>query len=599
MAKELYDMGEAPPVGEVPQKMHAWLIREERFGEPKDAFQREVIDVPEIGDDEVLVYVMAAGINYNNVWAALGIPVNVIKARNKQGEPEEFHIGGSDASGVVYKVGKNVRNVRVGDEVVVHCGMWDIHEPWVAGGGDPMYASSFRIWGYESNYGSFAQFTKVQAHQCLPKPEHLSWEAAAAYMLVGATAYRMLRGWKEHAVKRGDVVLIWGGAGGLGSMAIQICRALGATPIVVISSDDKIEYCKSLGAKGCINRNQFDHWGMLPHWKDNAGYATWLKGVRKFGAAIWEALGEKRSPSIVFEHPGETTIPTSLFVCETGGMVVICAGTTGYNATVDLRYLWMRQKRVQGSHFANDEQADGLNRLVLQGLVDPCLSRAFTFEEIPDAHQLMYANKHPHGNMAVLVGAPEFGMGITESDPHLADHASLRKEDVHTIPANPFPTSSPSSSLENLSADYLSLHLDEAEVAIVEEEGTLVKDLMHPDLISCVPNATLEDVAALMIEKKIHAVAVMEEGKPIGMVSQTDMALARQGRSTEEARKLLARSVMTPNVATCQADTTLTQAVSMMTGRRIHRLIVMEGDKPVGILSMTDVVLKLFSKGKK
>jgi NADPH:quinone reductase-like Zn-dependent oxidoreductase len=103
--------------------------------------------------------------------------------------------------------------------------------------------------------------------------------------------------------------LIWGGAGGLGSMAIQIVKAAGATPVAIVSGEDKFDYCMKLGAKGCINRNEFDHWGMLPHWKDNAGYAKWLKGVRAFGAKIWEVLGEKRAPNIVFEHPGETTIP--------------------------------------------------------------------------------------------------------------------------------------------------------------------------------------------------------------------------------------------------------------------------------------------------
>ena len=104
MAKNLYDVGDAPPLGEVPPKMHAWLVRPDRFSEPTQAWQQEVIDVPEIGDDEVLVYVMAAGINYNNVWAGLGMPVDVIGARQRAGEPEEFHVGGSDASGIVYKV---------------------------------------------------------------------------------------------------------------------------------------------------------------------------------------------------------------------------------------------------------------------------------------------------------------------------------------------------------------------------------------------------------------------------------------------------------------------------------------------------------------
>lgn len=409
MTKEIYAMGEHPPLGEVPEKMHAHLIRESRFGEPKDAFQVEQIPVPEIGPHDVLVYVMAAGVNYNNVWAALGIPVNVIKARNKKGEPEDFHIGGSDASGIVWKIGSEVTNVKVGDEVVVHCGMWDHDDPHVVAGKDPMFAPSEIIWGYESNYGSFAQYTRVQDHMCLPKPKHLSWEEAAAYMLVGATAYRMLHGWPPNTVKEGDPVLIWGGAGGLGSMAIQIVKAAGGIPIAVVSSEDKFEWCKKLGAHGVLNRKDFDHWGMMPHWKDKEGYANWMAGVRKFGKAFWDVLGEKRAPTIVFEHPGESTVPTGIFLVETGGMVVICAGTTGFNATLDLRYHWMRQKRFQGSHFANDEQCAGINNLVIEKKVDPCLSRTFTFEETGSCHQLMYENKHPSGNMAILVNALETG----------------------------------------------------------------------------------------------------------------------------------------------------------------------------------------------
>ncbi|MCB1858516.1 MAG: crotonyl-CoA carboxylase/reductase [Gammaproteobacteria bacterium] len=595
MVKELYGIGEAPPVGEVPQKMHAWLVREERFGEPKDSFQQEIVDVPEIGDDEALVYVMAAGVNYNNVWAALGIPVNVIKARNKKGEPEEFHIGGSDASGIVYKVGKDVTNIKVGDEVVVHCGTWDRDCPWVTAGNDPMYSPSFRIWGYETNYGSFAQFTKVQAHQCMPKPKHMSWEAAAAYVLVGATAYRMLHGWQEHSVKHGDVALIWGGAGGLGSMAIQICKAAGATSIAVISSDDKIDYCQSLGAKGCINRNNFDHWGMLPHWKDNVGYGKWLKGVRGFGSAIWDVLGEKRSPSIVFEHPGESTIPTSIFCCDTGGMVVICAGTTGYNATVDLRYLWMRQKRLQGSHFANDEQSYAMNRLALEGHLDPCLSRAFTYEQLPQAHQLMYENKHPHGNMSVLVGAKEFDLGATEAPPI---PISLPASAVPVTSPHPFPSPYPSSvPLPGISADPL----DGTEPVMVDD-GTKVKDLMFLGLVACKPEDNVETVTRLMIGNHVHAVVVKDKDEAIGVISQTDIVLARQGKTAEAARQIKARDIMSEGCATCDLETPLSDAVTAMTRMRIHRLVVTEKQEnrnvPIGVISMTDVVRKLIVTDK-
>ncbi|HRI10299.1 MAG TPA: crotonyl-CoA carboxylase/reductase, partial [Nannocystaceae bacterium] len=382
IAPRVYEIGTQPPLGTVPEEMYAQVIRQRRFGEPRRAFAVERVPVPAIRADEVLVWVMAAGINYNGVWAALGAPVDVIKARQRDGsDPADFHIAGSDASGIVYAIGAAVKGLEVGDEVVIHCGTWNPRCPSVLAGIDPMYSPSFRIWGYETNWGSFAQMTRVQAHQCLPKPEHLTWEEAAAYMLVGATAYRMLMGWAPNQVKAGDVVLVWGGAGGLGSQAIQIVRARGGIPIAVISGAEKHDFCVKLGAKGTLNRKRFEHWGVMPSWKDDAAYGAWLRGARAFGAAIWEVVGERKNPSIVFEHPGEDTVPTSIFVCDVGGMVVICAGTTGYSAVADLRYLWMRQKRLQGSHFANDEQAKARNDMVIAREVDPCLSQTGAFAD--------------------------------------------------------------------------------------------------------------------------------------------------------------------------------------------------------------------------
>ncbi len=582
MSKELYEIGEMPPIGEVPPKMHAWLIRPERFGEPKDAFKLEVVDTPEIGPYDVLVYIMAAGINYNNVWAGLGIPINVIAARNKAGEPEEFHIGGSDASGIVYKIGSKVKNVKVGDEVVVHCATYDPECPSVQAGIDQMYSPTYRIWGYETNYGSFAQFARVRGTQCVPKPKHLTWEAAAAYMLVGATAYRMLLGWNEHALRAGDVALIWGGAGGLGSMAIQIARAKGAIPIAIISSDDKIDYCMQLGAKGCINRNKFDHWGMLPHWKDTAGYNKWLKGVRAFGKEIWDVLGEKKQPRIVFEHPGESTIPTSLFVCDTGGMVVVCAGTTGYNATVDLRYMWMRQKRVQGSHFANDAQCAAFNQMVIDGLIDPCLSRGFTWDEIPHVHQLMYENKHPHGNMGVLVGAKEFGLGASSPEPVALPHPHLPAGDVHDTP-RPLPLSMPLGDVAEAAA----------AAGGVANDDALVRDIMVRDMSMVAPGDTVDAAARIMLSRNTTAVVVADQGKPVGIVSHTDVVLAGQGRPSHVVRAMPVRDVMTPDPYTIEADVTLTEAVSVMTGKRVHHLVVTDAGKAIGIIATGDVMRRM------
>ncbi|MCW2983538.1 MAG: ccrA, partial [Conexibacter sp.] len=238
--------------GVLPDRMTAWVIREERFGEPKDAFQLEDIEVPEPGAFEVIVRVMAAGVNYNNVWAALGKPVSVMK----YGDHPEFghHIGGSDASGVVWKVGAGVTRWKAGDEVVLHCNQASYEDPEVHGL-DPMAATSQRIWGYETTWGSFAQFTKVQAQQLLPKPQHLTWEEAASYGLVYFTAYRMLI--NRCNIQAGDKVLVWGAAGGLGVFATQLCRAAGATSVGVVSSAEKGELVKQLGAADYIDRNEF------------------------------------------------------------------------------------------------------------------------------------------------------------------------------------------------------------------------------------------------------------------------------------------------------------------------------------------------------
>jgi crotonyl-CoA carboxylase/reductase len=409
MGKDVYEVGELPPIGEVPAQMHAMLVRPDRYGEPRDAIVDEVIDVPELGPNDVLVAVMAAGVNFNNVWAARGVPVDVTKTQARWGEPTDFHIVGSDASGIVYAVGSDVTNVSVGDHVTVHPGQWDLDDPVVVAGGDPGIAASFRVWGYDTCWGSMAQFTKVQAHQCMPKAEHLTWEEAAAPTLTGGTAYRMLFGWAPHTVQPGDVVLVWGGSGGLGSLAIQLVTHAGGRAVAVVSSDEKGAYSKELGAVGYVNRKEFDHWGVPPAW-DSPDWKGWLDGAKGFGKAIWEALGEKTSPRIVFEHPGQDSIPTSNFVCDRGGMIVICAGTSGYDTMIDVRYLWYMQKRYQGSHLMNDEQARAFNELVRAGTITPTLGHAYPYEEIPLAHQLMGDGQLPEGNVSCLVSAPKPGL---------------------------------------------------------------------------------------------------------------------------------------------------------------------------------------------
>ncbi|MDA9912204.1 crotonyl-CoA carboxylase/reductase [Planktomarina temperata] len=405
--KDLYDMGEMPPLGHVPKQMYGWAIRKERHGEPDTAMLQEVLDVPELDNYDVLVLVMAAGINYNGVWAALGVPISPF-----DGHKQPYHIAGSDASGIVWAVGSKVTRWKLGDEVVIHCNQ-DDGDDEECNGGDPMYSTSQRIWGYETPDGSFSQFTRVQSQQLMPRPKHQTWEESACYTLTLATAYRMLFGHAPHELKPGQNLLIWGASGGLGSYAVQLANVVGANAIGVISDEGKRDFVMGLGAKGVINRRDFNCWGQMPT-VNTPEYATWFKEARKFGAAIWEITGKGNNPDLVFEHPGESTFPVSTFVCKKGGMVVICAGTTGYNLTLDVRYMWMHQKRLQGSHFANLKQAAAANRLMCEDKLNPCLSETFDWNDLPEAHMKMRRNEHLPGNMSVLVQAPRRGLRTIE-----------------------------------------------------------------------------------------------------------------------------------------------------------------------------------------
>ncbi|WP_067597157.1 crotonyl-CoA carboxylase/reductase [Nocardiopsis listeri] len=412
MPKDLYEIGEVPPLGHVPTRMHAFTIRRERYGEPRDAFAREIVPVPELKPGHVLIYTMAAGINYNNIWAAKGHPADVIAAREKAGEPEDYHVGGSDGSGVVWAVGDGVTNVRVGDHVIMASGQWDEAADDIRMGGDPIASRTMRVWGYENNHGSFAQFTLVKDVQLHHKPESLPWDVAGGFLASVATAYRQLFGWPPHTVRPGDPVLIWGGAGGLGTAAIQLVHQAGGLPVAVVSTEEKAKVCRELGAVGTILRTEFDHWGRVPDESDTQAYAEWFRGVRAFGKRFWAEVGERRSPRIVFEHTGADTLPTSLYLCDNSGMVVTCGATSGFQADVDLRFLWMRLKRLQGSHFASPAQCRMAIHLVESGRIDPCVTKVVGFDEIGEAHQILHENRQPPGNMAALVNAAPGQTGL-------------------------------------------------------------------------------------------------------------------------------------------------------------------------------------------
>jgi crotonyl-CoA carboxylase/reductase len=237
-----------------------------------------------IGEDEVLLLVMAGGVNYNGIWAGLGQPITPFNVHK-----QPYHIAGSDASGIVWAVGTKVRRWKVGDEVIVHCNQ-DDGDDEDCNGGDPLLSPSQRIWGYETPDGSFAQFCRVQSRQLMQKPAHLTWEESACSTLTLATAYRMLFGHPPHTLKPGDNVLVWGASGGLGVFGLQLVAASGANAIAVVSDESKMEYVFNLGAKGAINRKEFNCWGQLPQ-VNSSEYNEWSKEASRVGNGIWDITG--------------------------------------------------------------------------------------------------------------------------------------------------------------------------------------------------------------------------------------------------------------------------------------------------------------------
>jgi crotonyl-CoA reductase len=371
------------------------------------------VAMPELAPDEVLVAVMASSINYNTVWSAMFEPIPTFRFLEqfaRQGGWAARHnlpyqVVGSDGAGVIARVGSGVRRWQPGDRVVISPAYVDDQEPGTHA--DGMLGAEQRAWGFETNFGGLAEFAVVRASQLMPKPAHLTWEEAACFPLCGGTAYRMLVSDNGARMKQGDVVLIWGASGGLGSYATQFALNGGAVPVCVVSSPQKAEICRAMGAELIIDRSAEDY----RFWSDETTQNP--KEWQRLGARIRELTGGE-DPDIVFEHPGRETFGASVYVARRGGTIVTCASTSGFMHEYDNRYLWMNLKRIIGSHFANYREAWEANRLVQKGRIHPTLSRSYPLAEAGQAAFDVHRNLH-QGKVGVLCLAPEEGLGVRDS----------------------------------------------------------------------------------------------------------------------------------------------------------------------------------------
>lgn len=380
--------------------------------DPRESIHIESVPTPELAPGEALIAVMASSMNYNTVWSSIFEPVSAFGHLDRyaksnpdaQRHARDYHVIGSDASGVVLRTGPGVHSWKSGDRVVAHCLSVELESP--LGHNDTMLDPDQRIWGYETNFGGLAQLAVVKANQLLPKPEHLTWEEAAVPGLVNSTAYRQLVSRNGGAMKQGDVVLIWGASGGLGSYATQLALNGGAIPVCVVSSEHKANIVRSMGAELVIDRSAEGY----RFWKDETTQDP--KEWQRFGKKIRELTGGD-DVDIVFEHPGRETFGASVYVTRKGGTIVTCASTSGFMHEYDNRYLWNNLKRIVGSHFANYREAYEANRLVAKGMIHPTVSKALPLEQTGQAAWEVHRNMH-QGKVAVLCLAPAEGMGITD-----------------------------------------------------------------------------------------------------------------------------------------------------------------------------------------
>ncbi len=378
--------------------------------DPRKSLHLDDVAVPEVGPGEALVAVMASSINYNTVWSSIFSPVPTFEflKRYSRRSPDAFkhdlpyHVLGSDMSGVVLRTGPGVRRWKPGDRVVGHCLSVELEDP--AGHDDAMLDPEQRIWGFETNFGGLAEIALVKSNQLMPKPEHLTWEEAASPGLVHSTAYRQLVSRNGADMKQGDIVLIWGACGGLGSYAVQLALNGGAIPVCVVSSPEKADICRALGAELIIDRQQED----FKFWRDK--HTPDRKEWRRLGAAI-RSLTNGEDPDIVFEHPGRETFAASVYVARRGGTVVTCASTSGYDHYFDNRYLWMSLKRIVGSHFANYQEAWRANELIRAGSIHPTLSATYSLDDAATAVRAVQQNSHV-GKIGIRCLSPSPGLGV-------------------------------------------------------------------------------------------------------------------------------------------------------------------------------------------
>ena len=316
-----------------------------------DVLRIDEVDTPHIQPDEIMISISAVALNHLDIWVRNGLP----------GVPLPIILG-SDGAGIIDSIGKEVPGnlgFKVGDEVVVapvrSCGNCEYCNQ-----GMENHCAQFAIPGENCN-GLMAEYVSVPARYVFKKPVGLSMYEAAAYPLTSITAYHMLV--DKVNVKEGEWVLVYGASSGVGSMAIQIAKALGAHVITTVGSQEKNKLAEGLGADHIINYKK-----------------------ESIGKTVRSITGGK-GVDIVFEHPGASTWTESIRSLRRGGKLVTCGATTGPIVKIDLRALFIKHQQIIGSTMGTLQDMKDVNTLIEFGKIKPVIDKVFEYKEIESAHK--------------------------------------------------------------------------------------------------------------------------------------------------------------------------------------------------------------------
>lgn len=325
--------------------------------DPTKVVKIEDIDVPKIKPTEVLIKVESAAYNYNDLWAIWGEPV-------KTPLP---HISGSDVAGTVVEVGSDVVKLKVGDRVVSHSNM-SCRVCDACTSGREYDCNDRQIWGFQTGplWGGFAQYTHLPEVNVAKIADNVSFADAAAVSMVGMTSWHMLVG--RAKIKPGQVVLIMGGGSGVGMVGIQIAKLYNCTVIATAGNKDKMDKCLGLGADYVVNHREAD----------------WYKKVR----GITKELNQT-GVDIVFEHIGKSTFPQEVSLLKMGGTLVATGATTGYDSTIDLRYLFFKGTNLLGSTQGTKAELEDVVYWVSKGKIKPVIDTTLPFSDMVKGHVMM------------------------------------------------------------------------------------------------------------------------------------------------------------------------------------------------------------------